>query len=165
LISRIEKALCISAFVVLVAVLFADVISREATAAGIHWAPQIGVWANVLIVMAGFGLASSSGAHLRPRFADEWLPERWHGVLLRVQHLLMAAFCLAIGSVSFQVVLGSWQLGEVEITLFLPIWPIQAMLPLAFFIGALRHSIFAWKPALRPDETGAFDLPDASISK
>ena len=160
LLGRIERLLCISAFAVLVVVLFADVISREATAAGIHWASQIGVWANVFVVMAGFGLASAGGAHLRPRFADGWLPQSWHSVLVTIQHLCMAAFCAAIGGVALAVVLGSYRLGEVEITLFLPVWPVQAMLPLAFFTGALRHLIYALLPELRPAESGAFDMGD-----
>lgn len=154
----IEKVLCVAAFAILVAVLFADVISREATAAGIHWAPQIGVWANVFVVMAGFGLASASGAHLRPRFADGWLPDAWQGALGFLQHFLMALFCLAIGVVALRVVAGSYQLGEVEITLFWPIWPAQAMLPLAFFAGALRHGIYACCAELRPADSGAFDI-------
>lgn len=160
-INRVESWLCVSAFVVLVVVLFADVISRELTAAGIHWAPQIGVWANVVVVMAGFGLASAAGAHLRPRFADNWLPQRWHAALATLQHICMALFCLAIGAVALGVVLGSLRLGEVEITLFLPVWPVQAMLPLAFFAGALRHLIYALVPAVRPAESGAFDIADS----
>ena len=159
---RLERILCVIAFAVLVAVLFADVISREATASGIHWAPQIGVWANVFVVMAGFGLASASGAHLRPRFADHWLPDAWQGAVGFLQHFLMALFCIAIGVIALRVVTGSYQLGEVEITLFWPIWPVQAMLPLAFFAGALRHGIYAAYPDLRPSESGAFDIGEPS---
>ncbi len=156
-IAAVEKLLCVSAFVVLVVVLFADVVSRELTAAGLHWAPQIGVWANVFVVMAGFGLASAAGAHLRPRFMDGWLPAAWEPALAGLQHLLMALFCVAIGAVALAVVAGSFRLGEVEIALFLPVWPVQAMLPLAFFTGALRHAVYALYPALRPTESGAFD--------
>ena len=152
-----EKLLCALGFIVLVAVLFADVISREATATGLHWASRIGVWANVLVVMAGFGLASADGAHLRPRFADGWLPATWEPALQTLQHLLMAVFCFAIGTMAALVVAGSFRLGEVELTLFLPVWPVQALLPLAFLGGALRHLIYALAPALRPAETGAFD--------
>ena len=95
----VEKTLCVAAFAVLVAVLFADVISREATAAGLHWASQIGVWANVAVVMAGFGLASASGAHLRPRFLDALLPQSWEPVLGFLQHFCMALFCMGTVSV------------------------------------------------------------------
>jgi C4-dicarboxylate transporter DctQ subunit len=157
----VEKLLCIAAFSVLIAVIFADVLSRELTSSGLYWASQSGVWANVLVVMAGFGLASTDGAHLRPRFADGWLPESWGGALRFLQQITMALFCLAIAMLSLSVVLGSWQLGEVDIDLFLPIWPVQAALPVAFFAAALRYSIYAFVPELRPIETSALAITDA----
>ena len=163
--ARLEKTLCIAAFAVLVVVLFADVLSRELSGAGLHWASQIGVWANVFVVMAGFGLASANGAHLRPRFLDKLLSGRAETALAFLQHFCMALFCAAIGAVSFacvwtrpRLVLGSWRLGEVEISMFLPVWPVQAMLPLAFFAGALRHALYAFFPMLRPADSGAFDI-------
>ncbi len=164
-VSRVEKLLCVAAFTVLVAVLFADVISREATAAGLHWASQIGVWANVAVVMAGFGLASAGGAHLRPRFLDAVLPDSWETVLGFLQHFLMALFCAAIGVVALLVVVGSYRLGEVEITLFWPVWPVQALLPLAFFAATLRHLIYACYADLRPADSGAFDIAAGGDSK
>jgi TRAP-type C4-dicarboxylate transport system permease small subunit len=170
-IRTVEKLLCITAFAVLIAVIFADVLSRELTGAGLYWASQTGVWANVLVVMAGFGLASTDGAHLRPRFADGWLPECWVGTLQFLQQITMALFCLALAVLSLLVVLGSWQLGEVDIDLFLPIWPVQAALPAAFFAAALRYAIYGFCPALRPTETSALAItgahanPDAIASK
>ncbi len=158
MISRVEKLICTIAFAVLVAVLFVDVISREATAAGLHWASQIGVWANVAVVMAGFGLASAGGAHLRPRFLDTVLPDKWEPLLGFLQNFVMALFCAAIGVVALLVVAGSYRLGEVEITLFWPVWPVQALMPLAFFTAMLRHLLYAWQPQLRPSDSGAFDI-------
>jgi len=160
-IRAVEKYLCISAFAVLVTVIFADVLSRELTGTGLYWASQTGVWANVLVVMAGFGLASADGAHLRPRFTDSWLPARWTDVLQFLQHFTMAVFCFAIAALSLGVVLGSWQLGEVDIDLFMPIWPVQAALPAAFFAGGLRYTIYAVRPKLRPQETSALALENA----
>ena len=151
-ISAFEKLLVCSAFLVLAAVIFADVVSREVTGSGLFWASQIGVWANVIVVMAGFGLASADGSHLRPRFADSWLPATWQPLVAMLQHALMALFCLAIGLLSARVVIGSWRLGEVSLDLFVPIWPVQAFLPLAFLLGCLRHAVFAAQPHLRPDE-------------
>ena len=158
---KTERFLCVCAFTTLVLIIFADVVSRELTNAGLYWASQTGVWANVLIVMAGFGIASSEGTHLRPRFADSWLPQSWQKQLQFVQHLLMSGFCAATFILTLQVVFGSWQLGEVSLDLFLPVWPIQALLPAAFAAATLRHAIYAFNPLLRPRETGAFtDAPE-----
>jgi len=154
----VERLLCIAAFSVLILVIFADVLSRELTGAGLYWASRTGVWANVFVVMAGFGLAAADGAHLRPRFADNWLSQSWAGVLQFLQHFTMALFCAAVGALSLSVVLGSWQLGEVDIDLFLPVWPVQAALPIAFFAAALRYTLYALVPALRPAEVSALAI-------
>jgi TRAP-type C4-dicarboxylate transport system permease small subunit len=160
-----ERWLAVTAFIVLVAVVFADVLSRELSGGGLYWASRVGVWANVLVVMAGFGLAASDGAHLRPRFADGWLPQSWAGALEFLQQITMALFCLAIAILSLWVVLGSWQLGEVDIDLFLPVWPVQAALPTAFFAAALRYSIYAFNPELRPTETSALVIAGVRENK
>ena len=157
-IRRVEKIICITAFVLLIAVVFADVLSREASGAGIYWASRVGVWANVFVVLAGFGLASADGAHLRPRFADNWLPASFSPALEFMQHLVMSLFCIAIGGLALSVVLGSYQLREVSLDLYVPIWPVQALLPLAFFTAAIRHGLYAFVPALRPAETGAMHV-------
>jgi TRAP-type C4-dicarboxylate transport system permease small subunit len=153
-----EQALALVAFLTLVVVVFADVVSRELTGAGLYWASQTGVWANVLVVMAGFGLASADGAHLRPRFTDGWLPESWAAVLQTLQHVVMALFCAAIGLLAARVTYGSWQLGEVSIELYLPVWPVQIFLPAAFFIAGLRHVLYALYPGLRPPDTSALAM-------
>jgi TRAP-type C4-dicarboxylate transport system permease small subunit len=152
--SRVERWLVLSAFLVLVLVVFADVVARELTGNGLYWASQTAIWANVLVVMAGFGLASAQGAHLRPRFSDDWLPAAWGPVLRFLQHLVMALFCSAIGALAAWVTYGSWQLGEISIDLLLPIWPVQMFLPLAFFSAGLRHLLYAIYTDLRPPETG-----------
>jgi TRAP-type C4-dicarboxylate transport system permease small subunit len=155
---KLEKLLALTAFGLLVAVVFADVVSRELTGAGLYWASQVGVWANVLVVMAGFGLASADGAHLRPRFADNWLPQAWIPGLMTAQHGCMALFCVLIAALAARVVAGSWTLGEVSIDLYLPVWPVQLFLPSAFFAAALRHGLYAAFPALRPQDTNAMAM-------
>jgi TRAP-type C4-dicarboxylate transport system permease small subunit len=155
---RLEKLLVVAAFLLLVVVVFGDVVSRELTGAGLYWASQVGVWANVLVVMAGFGLASADGAHLRPRFTDSWLPRSWEPALCRAQHLCMALFCVAIGMLAARVVFGTWQLGEVSLELFMPVWPVQLFLPLAFAAATVRHLLYAFFPELRPGDSNAMTI-------
>ena len=83
--ARFERLLAVLAFALLVAVVFLDVASRQLTGTGVHWALQIGVYANLVVVMLGLGIASADGAHLRPRFADDWLPSHWEPVLVHAQ--------------------------------------------------------------------------------
>lgn len=151
MIGKFEGALTFVAFTVMVVVVFGDVLVREITGSGILWARQIGVYSNIVVVMLGFGLASSHGSHLRPRFADNWLPKSWDGFLNHAQEALMALFCLGFALLALQVVTETYQLQERSVILRFLIWPIQAVIPLAFCLATLRHGLFAIWPALRPE--------------
>lgn len=151
-----ERAVACGAFLALVAVLFADVVSRELTGAGLAWARQVGVYANLLVTMAGLGLASAQGAHLRPRFADRWLPARWDPLVARLQEALMAAFCVGFAVVGLVAATETRTLGENSAMPAWPVWPVQLVIPLAFFAAAARHAAFAAWPELRsrPPDSG-----------
>jgi len=150
-----ERALTGAAFFVLIVAVFADVLSREVTGTGLHWARQTGVYANVFVVMFGLGLASAGGTHLRPRFADNWLPARLAPALDRANDLGMALFCIAFAVVAVMVVAESFALQERSVALRVAVWPFQAAVPLAFLLAGMRHLAYTICPALRPPETGA----------
>lgn len=157
LLRRAELGITCAAFAVLAGVIFADVLAREFTGSGLSWARQIGVYANVVVTIIGIGLASSGGAHLRPRFADGWLPAAWAPVLLRAGEALTSAFCLAFAWIALRVVIETYELDERSVVLRLVVWPFQSVLPLAFLIAAVRHAAFAVWPVLRPGERGEGD--------
>jgi TRAP-type C4-dicarboxylate transport system permease small subunit len=148
----IERGIAFIAFVLLIAVIFGDVASRELTGTGLHWARQAGVYANLFVVMFGIGIASADGAHLRARFADRWLPARWDDALSRIQHGLMALFCLGFAWLATQVVFESIALGERSVVLRIVVWPFQAVIPIVFALAVLRHGLYAVYPGLRPAE-------------
>jgi TRAP-type C4-dicarboxylate transport system permease small subunit len=100
--------------------------------------------------MFGIGIASAHGAHLRPRFADHWLPSGWEPALVRIQEGLMAVFCLGFAGVALWVVMDSYALGERSVALRIAIWPFQAIIPLVFLIAAFRHGAYAAFSSLRP---------------
>ena len=154
---QMERAISFAAFMVMIVVVFADVMSREVTGAGLHWARQAGVYANLFVVMFGLGVASANGRHLRPRFADSWLPVSWQPALARMQELLMSLFCIAFAVVALTVVRDSMQLAERSAVLGVLIWPFQAVIPVAFGLAGLRHGLYSLYPALRPDDTGKTD--------
>jgi len=151
---RFEGAVTFAGFLVLIAVVFADVASREILGTGLHWAGQVGVYANLFVILFGIGLASAGGTHLRPRFADNWLPGRWSGVLDRLQDGVMALFCAAFSIVSAGFVYDGFILGERSAILGIVIWPFQAVFPLVFALATFRHGLYALYPDLRPEPAG-----------
>ncbi len=161
---RFERGLTFLAFMVVIAVVFADVVSREFVGTGIHWARQAGVYANVFVVMFGIGLASADAAHLRPRFADGWLPRAWSPVIDQLSEFLMAAFCGAFAWLALGVVAETYSLQERSAVLRTLVWPVQAALPIAFTLAAIRHCLYGLFPVLRPSSDGAAaDFADDSM--
>lgn len=150
IISRLERALVLIAFTIMTIVIMADVVLREISGTGIPGAPRVAVYAMIITAWVGFGLASQSGRHLRPKFADGWLPISWEPLIGRLQEGLTAGFCLTLAVVATRVVAETWALGETSRMLRIPIWPMQAVIPLVLYVAALRHSIFALHPALKP---------------
>jgi len=152
------------AFLVLIGVIFADVLMREFTGSGLHWARQAGVYANLFVVMFGIGIASAGGAHLRPRFADGWLPARFEPLLIRLQDALMACFCLCFAVVAAVVVMDSYLLAERSVVLRILIWPFQAVVPVVFVIATVRHGLYAAFPSTRPAESaGAIPVDETMV--
>jgi TRAP-type C4-dicarboxylate transport system permease small subunit len=147
---RWERRLCLAAFTVLATVMFADVAMRELSGNGIPWAGQAAVFANLIVALFGLGLATAAGSHLRPRFADNWLPQRYHPLLQRGADLVSAAALLLFAVIALQLVLETRQLAETATVLRIPLWPLQALIPLAFSSAALRYLAYSIQPALAP---------------
>ncbi len=147
---RVERAVTFGAFGVLVVVVFGDVVSRETVGTGLHWARQVGVYANLFVILFGIGMASATGSHLRPRFADGWLPARWSGVLERMQDGGMALFCLGFAVIAARIAFDGYILDERSAVLGIVTWPFQAVFPLVFLFATFRHGVYACYPELRP---------------
>jgi TRAP-type C4-dicarboxylate transport system permease small subunit len=156
-IGRVERAVSSAAFMLLVAVLFGDVLSRELTGTGLTWARETGVLANLVLTLVGIGIASAAGTHLRPRFADGWLPSGWNDLVEVASEWVMAVFCLAFAYLSFLAAMETAALDERFTVLRWPVWPFQMVIPAVFVVALVRHGLFALHPRLRPgrDPTGA----------
>ena len=149
--ARVERFVAFLAFLVLIAVVFLHVASRETTGTGLHWALQLGVYANYIVVMLGLGIASATGSHLRPRFADSWLPRSWDPVLIRLQQGVTSLFFLGFAVVGISVVAETRALAERAPVLGNLVWPLQALIPLVFGLAGVRHAVFGFWPALAPN--------------
>jgi TRAP-type C4-dicarboxylate transport system permease small subunit len=150
---RWERRLCVAAFSLLAMVLFADVLLREVSGNGIPWAVQTGVYANLVVALFGMGLAASAGSHLRPRFADRWLPRAWDSTLQRLAHALTALLLLFFAGLALQLALETRALAETATVLRIPLWPLQLLIPLSFISAALRYLLFFLQPQLAPESS------------
>ena len=153
LISVFERSACIAALAFMSVLIFIDVLLRTFLGTGLHWIGQTAVYANMVVALLGIGLASASAAHLRPRFADNWLPLSWQPLLISIGEAITACACLGFVYLSVHLVFETYQLQEISTVLRTLIWPVQLLLPLAFFLAAVRHACYALNPDLRPVAT------------
>lgn len=146
----LEAAVCIIAFSAAALARVADVLGRELFGSGIFGAQRFAVWATAIAGLVGFALVTSEAGHLRPQFADKWLPRALDPWMDRIGDLVSAAICITLGLYAVDFVQSTYALGERALAIPIKIWPIQIVLPWMFFSSALRHLAFATWPALKP---------------
>lgn len=146
----VEAAVCMAAFACVALALMADVLGREFFGNGIFGAQRFAVWSMAIAGLGGFALVTAEGGHLRPRFADGWVPRRLAAHVDRLADLVSASVCIFIGVHAAQFVYSSFELGERGMAIPIEVWPIQLVLPWMFFSSALRFLAHAVWPALRP---------------
>ncbi len=150
----VEQALCFMAFMIMAGALIYDVLKRQLTGSGAFGAPQVGVIGMIIVSYIGIGLASASGSHYRPRFADNVLPKKFHRALDRLGEFGFALFCAVLAGVAAKVSLESYNLNDVAPVLRNPIWPVQMVIALGFGLVALRHFLYGLFPAIKPEPSG-----------
>ncbi len=153
-----EKAVAIFAFSVMTLVIIADVITRKVAGVGIVGAMRIAVYSMIVTALISFGLASHKGRHLRPKFADKILPKSWEFNIISIQEALTALFCLVFAIVSAGVVYDTYLLEETSRMLRIVIWPMQSVIPIAFFVGFVRHGLYAVYPEIRPGDNSDIQI-------
>lgn len=146
----LETFVCVAAFAIVVIALMSDVLGREVFGHGVFGAQRIAVWAAAVVGLVGFALVTADAGHLRPQFADRWLPRAAEPVLGRVADVVSALICAFLGYYAVLFVRSSFELGERGIGITIEVWPLQIILPWMFLSSAVRHLGFAVFPALKP---------------
>jgi TRAP-type C4-dicarboxylate transport system permease small subunit len=147
-----EKIIVFGSFVAMLAAVSADVIGREVFGQGIFGSVKFAVYALILCAMAGFGIATASGSHLRPRFLDRLTSGAVEIPARRIGRIASAAILLGLAWGAWQMIAFSRSINERDITLGWLVWPMQLALPIGFGLSALRHLIYAAQPQLMPKE-------------
>jgi len=146
----LEATICVLAFSITAVALMADVLGREFFGNGIFGAQRLAVWSTAVAGLLGFALVTAETGHLRPRFADGWLPKAAEPYIDRLADIISAVICIGLGWYAVDFVRNSAALGERGMAISIVVWPIQTVLPWMFLSSALRHVCFAVWPALKP---------------
>lgn len=150
----LEATICVIAFSAAAIALIADVLAREFFGNGIFGAQRFAVWATAIAGLIGFALVTSEAGHLRPQFADKWIPASLNPLVDRFADVLSALIYIGLGVYAFDFLRSSYALGERGMAIPIKVWPIQIILPWMFFSSALRHIAFAIWPEVKPQPKG-----------
>lgn len=154
-ITRAERWVLAAGYVLMTGLLLIDTLGREIVGKGLLGANIYATNVLIFAAMAGFGLATASGRHLRPRVTDKLLPEAWTPLVIRGGQLVSGLILTVIAVTAAQFVWSTWSFGETNQVTGLPLWPIQSALPIGFALSALRHFAYAIWPGFIPQERAA----------
>ena len=158
---RIECLIAVGAFGFIAVVLIGDVLGRELLGpiyrafniqgqAGVYASQKMSVYALVIGSFAGVGIATATGSHLLPRIGFGWVPTAWGPAMDRLADLITGLFFMAVAWYGWVYVRSSFGSDLRAQAFNIPVWPIQAAIPLGFLSAGLRYFFFAGWPALRP---------------
>jgi len=158
---RAECLIAVAAFGFIAVVLILDVAGRELLtpiykwfdikgAAGVFAAQKMCVYALVIGSFCGVGVATATGSHLLPRIGFGWVSKEFAPTMDRIADVITGVFFVGVAYFGWVYVSSSMQAGLRMQAFDMPIWPIQAAIPLGFLSAAVRYFFFAAWPALRP---------------
>lgn len=153
---KVEGLVAAIAFLCAATAILADVIGREFFGQGIWGAAKFAVFGTVIAGFLGIGLATHAGMHLRPQFADGWIPDRFEPLMKRISPLVTAILFFILGVLAYFYVHETYEYGQTAPVLDWPLWMIQIVMPYAFFSNGIRNLIYALKPDLSPKPAGVF---------
>ncbi len=158
---QLEWGVAVVAYATVALVLVLDVLGRElvfpllqmlglpAWGGGVPGASKIAVYALIVAVCAGIGVAAATGSHIVPRVGFHAVPRAWGPAMDRCADAVTAAVLLLAAFAAALMVRGSWELGLRAPILQWPVWAVQLVMPMGFLSAALRYAGFARWPDLR----------------
>ncbi len=149
----LEQTIIVTVMAFMAALLIFEVVMREIVGQGILGGIQLATYLMIWSAFLGFSYATAQGVHLRPRFADNWLPKSWAPAISRIGNALSFLILCVMGYAAIVFVQGSRDVAETAPTLGWLTWPLQLVVPIAFFLSAMRHLSYAAYPDMAPTET------------
>ncbi|KUJ83192.1 hypothetical protein AVO45_18595 [Ruegeria marisrubri] len=158
----VERWIAVIAFTLIGALIFADVAGREVIgpvgtalgfemgSTGVYGAGKISLFLLVIGAFAGLGVSVATGTQIVPRIAFSWVPASWAPHVDRIANLLSGLVFVAVTYYGWVFVSASRDIGTVMPGLDMPVWIIQAAIPIGFLSAAIRYFVFAIWPASAP---------------
>ncbi|SHL81480.1 TRAP-type C4-dicarboxylate transport system, small permease component [Roseovarius marisflavi] len=149
--TRLEASLAVLACSTLVLVLVVDIIAVDVFSTVVRGSPQMEVLSGIVACMLGLTLATGSGVHFRPTFADNIIP---HVLVDKVGDAISAALFGVFAVFAVEFVIQSYVYADRVPVLNAPLWLVQIVVPYVLASCALKHAVFAVSPKTKEALSG-----------
>lgn len=136
--ARAEEYFIAGSLGVMVLVVFADFVLREVVNQGLVWAKELAVYLLIWVGFLGASLAVHRRRHLVIQAGEKLFPpavRKWTSLL---GCLTTSLLCLLLSWLALRFVLETRQIAETSLGMGMPLWIVQAVIPLSFLIIGIR---------------------------
>jgi C4-dicarboxylate transporter, DctQ subunit len=147
---KVEKAIAVAIITAIVIIVFAATISRYLVGEPIFGADRLATYLMVWLGFIGFQIATSKLRHIEVESVKARVKPKVRFIMNIITSFLAAGFLIALFWFSFDYMLMSKEMEDTDVVLNIPLWWIILILPLSFFISAIRYffSAFLWMDVL-----------------
>jgi TRAP-type C4-dicarboxylate transport system permease small subunit len=141
-VARLETAVLVLVLTIMVVLAFLQVVLRNVFDEGLLWGD---IFLRHLVLWVGFigaSLATRDEKHISIDLLTRFVPKRWIGIPRIIINLFAAVICLLLADAAYTFVSDEILYGS---TVFndIPSWYLQIIIPIGFFIMAVRFFILA----------------------
>lgn len=136
--AKAEAAFIAAALAVMILSVFFDFLLRITMNSGLPWAKELAAFLMVWVGFLGASLATHRSRHLVLSLPEKIFPtpvRRWTSTAAGI---ITSGACLFLAWLSLRYTLETRTLGEISLTLGIPLWVVQTVIPAAFAATGLR---------------------------
>ena len=142
---RAETLLLATLLLSLILIAVTQVAMRNLVGGGLLWADAYTRISVLWLAMLGAMIGSRRQSHLAIDAFARFLPARWKNPMARLNNGMTGLICFAAAWFSSDFLLQEYHYADLAFA-NVPNWWCEAIIPLAFFVIALRYSFAAFLP-------------------
>lgn len=148
---KAEKIIAVSIISAIVLIVFSSTVSRYLFSYSFFGADRLATYLMVWLGFIGFQIATSKSRHIEIEFVKSKLKPHLRYIFNIITALLATVVLLIFTFLSVKYVHQTYLLEIKDMTLDIKLWKILLVLPLSFFVSAIRFffSTFLWYDVLK----------------
>jgi TRAP-type C4-dicarboxylate transport system permease small subunit len=136
--SKIEKVFLIIALSVMTLVVFFDFVLREFFDSGFIWAKELAAFLMIWVGFVGASYATKQNKHLVVGIPEKLFPKKVLPYVSHFVNLFIFMVTIFLAYLGFIYVAETKEFGETSLVLGIPLWIVQAVIPVSLVSIAVR---------------------------